>query len=268
MFREIERVTALDAEEFAVDSGTVAIVAANDLVVANAQRGTASVRAVRADGADVIHFPGARPIAISSAGERADGANVDACAALVAFEMISEVRNDGRNDATIGNAEGVHSHPFIANSNATVAKDASRGVKIYHRRPLFLVHVDFAFDEAALARAVTERHVLQFALAALIAYRAIQRMIGQQEFQGSLTGILDELRFGVNHHALAHGKRAAHLKLGRLLHLHQAHAAGGLKRQAFVIAECRNFDTGLAGCFNQKRAFFNFDNFTVDRQLY
>ena len=54
MVREIESVAALDAEKLAVDAGVVAIVAANDLVVAHAQRGLAAVRAVRADGADVL----------------------------------------------------------------------------------------------------------------------------------------------------------------------------------------------------------------------
>ena len=94
MLGEIERVAALHAEELAVDAAAVAIVAANDLVVANAQRGPAAIGAMRADGADVLHFPGPGLIAIRAAGERAHRADVDAGAAFVAFQMIVMVRND------------------------------------------------------------------------------------------------------------------------------------------------------------------------------
>jgi hypothetical protein len=45
VLREVERVTALDAEELAVDAALVAVVAADDLVVADAEGGFAAVRA-------------------------------------------------------------------------------------------------------------------------------------------------------------------------------------------------------------------------------
>src|ERR1039457_3677245 len=57
--REIEGVAALDAEELAVAAGAVAVVAADDFVVANAERRLTAVRAVRADGPNVLHLPGA-----------------------------------------------------------------------------------------------------------------------------------------------------------------------------------------------------------------
>ena len=44
----------------------------------------------------------------------------------------------------------------------------------------------FCSVEPALAGAVAERHVLQFALAALVAHRAVERMVGQQQFQHGL----------------------------------------------------------------------------------
>src|SRR5258708_37847027 len=94
MMIEVECVAALDAEEFAVDAGVITIVAADDLVVAHAQRGLASVRAVRADGTDMLHFPGSRLVAIRPTGERADGADIDAHAALIALEVVLVI---GRN---------------------------------------------------------------------------------------------------------------------------------------------------------------------------
>ena len=79
--------------------------------------------------------------------------------------------------------------PFVAHAHAAVAQDAARRVEVHHRRPLLLVHVNLALGEAALARAVAEHHVLEFALAALVAHRAIERMIGQQELERALAGL-------------------------------------------------------------------------------
>ena len=186
MLDEIESVAALDAQKFAVDAAAVAIVAANDLVVADAQRGAAAVGAMRADGADVLHFPGPRLITINAAGERAHRTDVDAGAALVAFQMIVMVGNDLGDHAAVGHAQRLHAHAFIADPHAAVAQNAARRVEEHHRRPLLFVGVDLALDEAAFARSVAEHHVLQFALAALVAHRAIQRMIGQQELERPL----------------------------------------------------------------------------------
>ena len=41
-----------------------------------------------------VHLPRPRLIAVDAAGERADGADVDAGAALVAFQVVALVRRD------------------------------------------------------------------------------------------------------------------------------------------------------------------------------
>src|SRR5450631_842037 len=123
MLVEIESIAALDAEELAIDSGTVAVVGANDVAIANAERGLAAVRAVRADSAHVLHFPGTCFIAISAAGERANRANVDARAALVALQVIAMVRHDLRGRAAIANTKSADAKPFTANPDATVAEN-------------------------------------------------------------------------------------------------------------------------------------------------
>ena len=56
---------------------------------------------MRADGADVLHFPGPRLIAIGAAGQRAHRADVDARAALVAFQVIVTIGNNLGNHAAI-----------------------------------------------------------------------------------------------------------------------------------------------------------------------
>ena len=137
----VERIAALDAEEFAVDAGAVAIVDAQDLVVADAKRRLAAVRAVRADGADVVHLPGARLIAVGALGQRADRTDVDALAALVAFQVVAVTRGDLGNDAAVGDAERADAHAFVAHADAAVAEDAARAVVEDDRGPLLFVDV-------------------------------------------------------------------------------------------------------------------------------
>src|SRR5580700_5194227 len=93
---EIESIASLDAQKFTVDARMIAIVAADDLIVAHAQRGLAAVGAVRTNSSDVMHFPGPRLIAIHTASQRAHRADVDAHTAFVTLQVIEMVRSDFR----------------------------------------------------------------------------------------------------------------------------------------------------------------------------
>ena len=75
-------------------------------------------------------------------------------------------------------------------------------------------------------------------------------------------------RFGAHHHAFGHRQRAAVMQLGHLLHFHQAHAAGGLQREALVIAERRNLDAHRFGGIDHQRSGRGLDRLPVDRQFY
>ena len=94
-FDKVETEAALGAEEVAVDAALVAVVGADDfgavVGLAHAERDLAAVGAMGADGGDVVHLPGAGLVAIAAAGERADGAHVDAHAALFAVELVAAV---------------------------------------------------------------------------------------------------------------------------------------------------------------------------------
>src|SRR2546430_6632191 len=74
-------------------------------MIAHAERSLATVRTVRADGWHVLHLPRTRLIAIRAAGERADGANVDAHTAFFAFQVIAAVRDDHAVRAAHAHAE-------------------------------------------------------------------------------------------------------------------------------------------------------------------
>src|SRR5260370_24511193 len=130
MLGEIKTEAILDAQQIFVDAAHVAVVGTNNFVIADAERGLAAVRTVRADGRDILHFPGARFVAISAAGERADRANVDAHAALFAFEVGFAVGNNHAVSAAHADAERFDVHTFITNAHASEAQNEARSIVI------------------------------------------------------------------------------------------------------------------------------------------
>src|SRR5262249_4214858 len=159
--------------------------------------------------------------------------DIDAGAALVALEMVAFVGRDLRHDAAVDDTERTHAHTFITDADAAEAKDAARRIEKHYRGKLLLGSVDLFFSEPALARAVAEHHILQFALAALVAYRAVERMVAEEEFESILARLRHLRGFGPDHHAFGHGKRACRHQLRHFLHFHEAHPAGGLQSQSF-----------------------------------
>jgi len=127
--------------------------------------------------------------------------------------------------------------------------------------------MDFFFDEAAGIGPITEDHVLQFAFAALVAHGAVERMVGQQEFEHELARISHLFRIRSHHHAFGYNLRATRLELRSLLHFDQAHAASALQRQSRVVAERRNLYSEVPRRFNNQRAGRNLDLAVVDFQL-
>src|ERR1019366_6213569 len=221
---EVEGVAPLDAEEVAIDAALVAVVAAHDLHArvgaAGPPRGFATVAAVGADGAHVLHLPGTRLVTISTRGERADRADVNAHAALFALQMILLVGRNNRAGTAVLNPPRPDIHAFAANPNAAIAQDATRTVEVHHRRPLLLVAMVLHVHELRFGRTVFEGHVLQFAFAAGIAHRAVERMVGEQQLEHGLARLLDLVALGGDHHALSDRRGARGLQLGHPLDFH------------------------------------------------
>ena len=258
MVGEIEGVASLDAEKIAVDAALVAIVSAHDLnaavAAAAAQRREATIAAVGADGADVVHLPRTRLVSVSSRGKCADRTDVDAHAAFLALEVIAIVRSDNRTLAAVLDAQRPHVHALAADADAAIAQNAARAVKEDDRGPLLLVAVALDVDKLRLRRSILERHVLQLALASGVADRTIQRMIGKQQLEHALARLHNLFGLGVHDHALANLRGAGGLKLRQLFDFHQAHAAGALQRKPGVIAERRHFDACILAGIDQQRA--------------
>src|SRR5438105_4684206 len=92
-----------------------------------------------ADRAYVVHLPGPGLVAIGAGGERAYRADINALAALLAFEMVAHVGRDDGRDAAVLNPQRPDVHHLTADAHAAVTEDAARAIKINHRRPLLLV---------------------------------------------------------------------------------------------------------------------------------
>ncbi len=263
---EVECVTALVTEEVAVHAGLVAVVAAHDLgavgVGADAEGGFAAVAAVGADGGDVVHLPGAGLVAVGAGGEGADGAGVDAHAALLAVDVGEGVgglgggdvgRDDGGGAAVL-DAEREDVHAFAAHPDAAVAEDAAGAVEVDDGGPLLLFAVVFGLGVEAFGGAVFEGHVLQLALAAGVADGAVEGVVAEQELEGGFAGLRDVGGFGEDDHAFGDRCGAGGLELGHLFDADDAHAAGGLERQAGVVAEGGDLDAGGLAGFDEQRA--------------
>src|SRR5690349_6001830 len=97
---EIEGVSTLQAKEFAIQARTIAVICADDLAISHAERRFAAIRAVSANGADVLHFPGPGFISIGTGRERADRTNVNTGAAFITLQVVAAIRYDlGRDPA-------------------------------------------------------------------------------------------------------------------------------------------------------------------------
>src|SRR5262249_42711574 len=123
--------------------------------------------------------------------------------------------------------------------------------------------------------AVAHRLVLEVALAALVADRAVQRMVDQQELHHAFArllhhrrtrGDLRRLALGAPS-AIAHAPGAACDGLRATLHFDEAHAAVAGDGQPLMVAEARNLGAGRLARLQQRVLRGHIDLFAVDDEL-
>jgi hypothetical protein len=138
---------------------------------------------------------------------------------------------------------------LLAEADAAVAEDAALPVDGHQRRELErLLEVALGIGEAALARAPSHRDVLERALAALVADRAVERVIDEQEFDDRVLRLLHPVGLGVDDHSVADRGRAGGLKLRHPLDLDQAHPAGADRiAELRLVTEDRDLDVAHLG---------------------
>ncbi len=157
-----------------------------------------------------------------------------------------------------------HAGHFLAKAHAAGALDAARHFLHGHQRAGILRNDDaLFFFIARLALAVAHGQVLQLAFAALIADRAVQRVVNQQEFHHRLLCLYGLVRSGAHNHACRDRRSACWQRLRRLFHFDQAHTAVRSDRQFLVIAEVRNVGSQFVGGVHHHATSRDFDFFAV-----
>src|SRR5260370_34351714 len=202
-------------------------------------------------------------MAISAVEQSPGRADFDAVAALRTIQPAA-VSADDRIRAAIAGFDRVFAHPFVADARATLAEDAALRIVCDHRGEIFLGMVVFLFSEALFQIAPVERHLLQLALAAAIADRAVQGMIGEQELDHRTLSLLNLFALCRDYHAVGADDRAGGVQLWHLLEAHQAHGARRLQSEVGVVTERRNVETVFAAHVNQARPFRDLELSGVD----
>ena len=125
-------------------------------------------------------------------GQRADRADLDGVAGEVRGERFVGERHHLGVVAPADEVDQLVAGDLVGEARAAVAQDAALTVEEHEvaDRDRLLV-VALLLDEPALAGAVAERLVLQRALAALVAHRTVERMVGEQQLEHALLGALD-----------------------------------------------------------------------------
>ena len=209
--------------------------------------------------------PRARLEGVGLGGQRADRAEVDQVAGELGRERLLDVGRDLHALAAAGRAQLLDAGHLGGEADAARALDAAVHRRLDQRPELLVGHGALVLVVAAAVEAVAHRLVLQVALAALVADRAVERMVDQQEFHHAVARLLHHRRVGEDLLLVGDRQRAARLRLGRAgLHLDQAHAAVAGDRQALVVAEARDLDAGHLAGLQDRDAGRHLDLLTVD----
>src|SRR6185369_3535324 len=98
-----------------------------------------------------------------------------------------------------------------------------------------------------------ECHLLQLALAAAIANRAIKRMVREQKLSHATLRLLDLFALRRHHHPVRADDGAGRLQLRHLLDTHETHATRSLQREIRVITKRWNIETLFTADVDQPR---------------
>src|SRR3954452_24240304 len=155
-----------------------------DLPLARGRVDVAADGAEAADGRHVLDLPGARLEAVLRRRERADRAQLGDVAGEVAAVRLLLERRDHRLRAAVDRNElAVFGH-VLAEAGAAVTEDAALAVERDQRRGRErLLERPLRERHAGVSGAVAERQILQWALAALVAHRAVERTVDEDELE-------------------------------------------------------------------------------------
>ena len=223
--------------------------------------------AMRAHRGPAGEFPRARRVAEGLGGERPDGAQIDHVARQLRVHRFADESDDLRVLAAADHAQLHDARDLLPEAHAARAMDAARHVGGDERAQVLLGHHALRLLVARAARPVADREVLQLAFAALVADRAVERVIDEQEFHDAVLRGDRLLRVRPHLHAVGRGRGAGGQRLRRLLHLHQAHATVRGDGKLAVITEMGDIDARLVRGVHDRRAVGNLHALAVQFQL-
>ena len=265
-FDVIETVAALDAEQLLVDAGVRRGGDPDQATVAQAGGQHAAGAAVGADRIGLGQIPDAGLVTERGAHQRADRAGLDAVAAVITLCQVVEEPGLLGVCAATHTTHGSRADDLLADPDAALALDAAVGVLADGGAQLHVAPVQYPFAvvEMLFVRAVGEHQVLQFALAGLVADRAVQRVVGEDEFEHRGPCTYHVGRSGLYGHAIDDRGHAGRLQLALADDLDQAEPAGGTPGDLWQGAEGRDGDPGLGRRLQNWRAVGSLQFLAVD----
>ncbi len=232
-----------------------------------AERHVAVAGAMTAQGIGVGEIPRPRSETEIGIGECTNGTDIDHVAGEPGVVWLFVEGGHAVLESTVEHNQRLIFFNDVAVARTPLASDAPFAVDGNHRterRGFFAVKT--VVLHARIRRAELERVVLKRTLAALVAYRTIQRMVEESELQHALLRFFDFFRVGLDDHALTDRHRACSHHLRHLLHFDQTHPATAEGSEFFVVAENRNFYIHRFGGIHHHGPFGNRYGFAVDGQ--
>ena len=143
---------------------------------------------------DLLEVPWAGGEAVRRRGQRSDGADLDRVARVVRAERSTWEGRDLDLVTSPGEVDQCLTGDLLGEACAAAALDAALTVQEDQLRDgQRLGEVTLLLDESRLSWAVDKGLVLERALTALVADRAVQRVVGEQELEHAVLRLLDLL---------------------------------------------------------------------------
>ena len=248
---------------------------AHDFAAARVDPDRRADRVHHVDRLGLAELPRPRRERIGLGGQRPDRAQVDHVALQLGRHRVFEVGGDLHVLAAPDGAELRHAGDLAREADAAGAMDAPVHDRLDQRADVLVLDGALVLLVAAGVDAVGHGLVLQVALAALVADRAVERVVDQQELHHAFARLLHHRGAGVDHRrlalragaAVAHAPGAARHRLGRADQLDQAHAAIAGDRQPLVEAEARDLGARRLARLQQRVVGRDVDLFAVDDEL-
>ena len=227
-------------------------------------------RADRVDRVGVVPWPRLEPVVLGR--DRADRADVHQIARQ---ERMDSFLLEGRDLAAvtaIRDADLRVGVDFFHEPDAARAQDAPVAVQHQRRAKVHVSSNPLAVEDTAgelhpaLVRAETVGEILQRAFPSLVAHRAIQWVIDQEELEHARTRFDHIRRLGMHDHAFGHSRRAGSLQLRHLLDLHDADTARPVDADPGVVAVVGNLYSAVDGRLQNRSSLFGGDLAPIYRQ--